>query len=358
VPASCADEVLNGDETDVNCGGACEPCADGETCEQGSDCASGVCAEPVDDSGMAGTAGAGGGDLECQAPTCLDGIRNGFEADVDCGGSDCDPCRNGATCRAPADCASRVCTDDECVPAECGDGVANGTEHCDDGGPSATCDADCTFAVCRDGTTNTAAGEACDDGNRATEACAYGQTSCTVCAANCQTVAGATSFCGDGALDSAAGETCDDGNLVTESCAYGQTSCTVCNSSCNEQPGATAYCGDGTLNGSEQCDNGVNNGTGCHPDCTRALRARVLLHCDPSSAVLQTLQSTAGCYNLSATAFAQGPSYILLDSGTHATIYQGTNCTGTSANLTQNANFCNIGGMNDNVRSVRLGAAP
>ena len=277
VPASCADESLNGDETDIDCGGACEPCGDGEICKQGSDCASGVCAEPAPDSGAAGAVG---GDLECQASTCLDGVRNGFEADVDCGGSECEPCGDGATCRAPADCASRVCTDDKCVPAECGDGVINGTEYC------------------------------------------------------------------------------DDGNRVTETCAYGRTSCTVCDARCNEQLGATAYCGDGTVNGGEQCDNGVNDGTGCTPGCIVALRARVLLHCDTDSAVLQTLESTPGCYNLSANSFSQGPSYILLDAGTHATIYQGTDCTGTFAYLTQDTNFCSIAGMNDNVRSVWIGTAP
>jgi cysteine-rich repeat protein len=31
-------------------------------------------------------------------------------------------------------------------------------------------------------------------------------------------------------------------------------------------------CGDGVVNGSEQCDDGVNDGTfyGCNPDCTTA----------------------------------------------------------------------------------------
>ena len=34
----------------------------------------------------------------------------------------------------------------------------------DDGGESATCDADCTVAECGDGTLNVRAGEECDDG--------------------------------------------------------------------------------------------------------------------------------------------------------------------------------------------------
>ena len=38
-------------------------------------------------------------------------------------------------------------------------------EECDDGGESATCDTDCTFVECGDGTVNATAGEECDDGN-------------------------------------------------------------------------------------------------------------------------------------------------------------------------------------------------
>ena len=50
-------------------------------------------------------------------------------------------------------------------PAGCGDGEVAGTEQCDDEGESATCDADCTFAECGDGTLNVTADEQCDDGN-------------------------------------------------------------------------------------------------------------------------------------------------------------------------------------------------
>ncbi len=47
----------------------------------------------------------------------------------------------------------------------CGDGVVDTDEECDDGGESTTCDSNCTFAECGDGTLNTTAGEECDDGN-------------------------------------------------------------------------------------------------------------------------------------------------------------------------------------------------
>ncbi|MDL1872721.1 hypothetical protein FBR05_11020 [Deltaproteobacteria bacterium PRO3] len=52
-------------------------------------------------------------------------------------------------------------------------------------------------------------GEQCDDGNALTEACAYGETECQVCAADCSLEAGAVSYCGDGRVDAENLEECD-----------------------------------------------------------------------------------------------------------------------------------------------------
>ncbi len=49
--------------------------------------------------------------------------------------------------------------------ATCGNSVTEGSEECDTGGASASCDADCTFPVCGDGDVNSAAGESCDPGD-------------------------------------------------------------------------------------------------------------------------------------------------------------------------------------------------
>ncbi|WP_084050434.1 GEVED domain-containing protein [Aquimarina macrocephali] len=54
---TCNDGIQNGDETGVDCGGSCSPCA---------------------------------------IPTCTDGIQNGDETGVDCGGS-CSPCQTNVT---------------------------------------------------------------------------------------------------------------------------------------------------------------------------------------------------------------------------------------------------------------------
>jgi len=50
---------------------------------------------------------------ECAAPACDDGVRNGDESDVDCGGA-CDDCEDGEACGGDDDCESGVCVDDVC----------------------------------------------------------------------------------------------------------------------------------------------------------------------------------------------------------------------------------------------------
>jgi hypothetical protein len=90
---ACSDAWINGAETDLNCGGGvCPACANGLHCLVRSDCASQVCLG-----------------LVCQVPTCEDSTQNAYETDVDCGGFTCDPCADGLGCNQHADCASGFC---------------------------------------------------------------------------------------------------------------------------------------------------------------------------------------------------------------------------------------------------------
>lgn len=117
VVESCGNDVVDGNETDKNCGGIdCGPCATGQTCSVSTDCFSQNCS---------GT---------CVAPSCTDGIPNGEETDLDCGGTEC-----GATCGADkvclygTDCLSQVCTGNRCVPT-CYDNEQNQDESAIDCG--------------------------------------------------------------------------------------------------------------------------------------------------------------------------------------------------------------------------------
>jgi hypothetical protein len=159
--ASCRDGAQNGDETDVDCGGSCPtPCDDGDECEQDSDCASQVCDE------RAGV---------CLPPACDDSVPNGDETDVDCGGSCPDDCDDGEGCLDDDDCVSGSCDENDmtCDAPSCGDGVPNGDEtgvdcggSCPDGcddGEGCLEDDDCESQVCDEGMM-LCLPPACDDG--------------------------------------------------------------------------------------------------------------------------------------------------------------------------------------------------
>jgi hypothetical protein len=44
------------------------------------------------------------------AASCTDGIEDGAETDVDCGGNACAPCAVGKKCLVDSDCLTSVCS--------------------------------------------------------------------------------------------------------------------------------------------------------------------------------------------------------------------------------------------------------
>jgi hypothetical protein len=71
------------------------------------------------------------------AATCGDGLKDGAETDVDCGGSACGPtCANGKACNNGGDCVSAVCVGGFCRGGNCGDASRDDLEtDVDCGGP-------------------------------------------------------------------------------------------------------------------------------------------------------------------------------------------------------------------------------
>ena len=122
-PGNDHDGIQNNDETDVDCGGAAAPkCVNGKKCKVGGDCASATC---------------GKGNV-CVDPSHSDGVKNLGETDIDCGGPDAASPRCDANkgCGDATDCKDKVCTGNVCKAASFTDGVQNGKEtDVDCGGP-------------------------------------------------------------------------------------------------------------------------------------------------------------------------------------------------------------------------------
>src|SRR5436189_4739961 len=79
----------------------------------------------------------GGVDLTPLPARCRDGLENGDESDVDCGGTLCPACPANGKCLAGRDCQSQSCTNNRCDAPTCDDGFNNGAEtDVDCGGPS------------------------------------------------------------------------------------------------------------------------------------------------------------------------------------------------------------------------------
>ncbi|MBA3642965.1 MAG: hypothetical protein H0W59_02710 [Chloroflexia bacterium] len=99
-PHFCDDEVRNGRETDVDCGGpGCDTCADGKQCFINADCQNRFCDRSADPN-AAGVCG--------RKPTCANGVKDGNETDIDCGGSDCPACGVGERCNSIDDCGGQA----------------------------------------------------------------------------------------------------------------------------------------------------------------------------------------------------------------------------------------------------------
>lgn len=222
---SCRDGVVNGDETDVDCGGGCRSCPPTSACAQDSDCDTNNCVNNI-----------------CEPTTnalCVNGMQDpsapdanpagAEETDVDCGGPFCNQCGDGRACSLPRDCSSHVCTDmgdgtSQCT--SCGNSIRDGLETDVDCGIDACPNTLCRIAQrCKDNAD-------CSSGN-----CDVSNAVADEQAGNCDSNIGCGTCmpplpsvtCNDGAIGET--ETCTDGG--GEACRGIGKLCPTCNSVIN-----------------------------------------------------------------------------------------------------------------------------
>lgn len=169
-------------------------------------------------------------------------------------------------------------SDVEVPPSDCGNGVLEGWEECDDGNTAAGdgCGPDCRVEQppnCGDCNVDYAEMEQCDDCNTADG---------DGCSSTCQRER--PPRCGDGNLDIDQGEQCDDGNTEAGD---------GCSPTCQFEPvGGT--CGDSATDYNEVCDDGnLTNGDSCNPTCNLTNTTEVFVGSPGSQGLQDGVGTTA-----------------------------------------------------------------
>ena len=200
-----------------------------------------------------------GTDLVCMSGSCVsnadlctNGVRDGDESDIDCGGDVCGACTLGDDCGGDDDCMSGICDtlgSNTCEEANaCGNGVPETGESCDDGGVIAGdgCDANCL----KEG------GVGCNFGTECASGSCNAMNVCEIplpLHCNDGILSGDESAvdCGGSCAGCSGGQVCIDGDdCLSYTCSAG-----ICE---NE------HCGDGIPSGDELgADCGGSCGTAC-----------------------------------------------------------------------------------------------
>ncbi|HEY6723893.1 MAG TPA: hypothetical protein VI197_07670 [Polyangiaceae bacterium] len=268
----CENDERDGGETDVDCGGVCEPCENGRDCAVDDDCVSDACIDEM-----------------CQLKTCNDGAQSPGETGMDCGGPDCQKCLPGNGCMGDDDCTSGICTDNVCVEPSCGDTKRNGEEtdvdcggdECEGCATDQACerDSDCVSGECRDETCAVACATGsgdCDGDNVCETNTTLDVEHCGACDTVCE-LPNATPQCVGGECEILECEPpYEDCDLdPTNGCEVDLEAdpdhCGGCFNACVELNGAAtcaeAVCGIDCDTGFDDCDERPENG--CEKDLTR-----------------------------------------------------------------------------------------
>lgn len=214
----------------------------------------------------------------CVMPSCNDGLKNGNESDVDCGGS-CGVCAQKDTCNSSTDCSTGLCLQGQCRTCSEDNDCATDTfctfGHCVADrvqGDTCTADSQCASGSCADGT---CCESAC---NGTCQACSSAKTGVTdgICAPVLTNTDPDAECTDEGASSCGVNGTGCNGNAVNPGCNLYPYGTTVLNTNCASpyHSELKAYCdGNGQVLGGEvvHCGtNTCNKNTGlCNTGCTQ-----------------------------------------------------------------------------------------
>jgi beta-glucosidase-like glycosyl hydrolase len=214
-----------------------------------------------------------------QGPTCTDGVKNGSETDVDCGGSCPSKCANGKLCAINADCQSNNCVAGTCQA------VANVP-------PTVSITAPVNGASVVAGSTITISANAADSDGTVTSvtflagATQVGQDTTSPYGISWAVPAGPASY-------SLTARAADNGGATTTSVAVGIT--------------ATASCTDTVKNGNET---DVDCGGSCTSKCANGRACAVNADCQSGSCVAGICRAPNVPPTVSITAPINGASVV------------------------------------------------
>jgi hypothetical protein len=115
----CDGDACHDGNSDGNCGHDGDVCV---TCSGGKTCQSGSCACPGEQQDCNGACIA-------QDACCIDGVQNGSESGVDCGGT-CPRCFDGSACVSRDDCQSALCLGTPGVGGFCSECRTSPNDNC------------------------------------------------------------------------------------------------------------------------------------------------------------------------------------------------------------------------------------
>ena len=278
--ATCTDGAQSGDETDVDCGGACTACGPGKVCVGDADCATGRCVASVCVAALEDECADEVDDCDEHA-LCVD-TAEGFTCACESGWSgdgvtcaDVDECADGsAGCDAHASCVNGAggftCA---CDAGWTGDGVtcadfdecAGAADPCD---AHATCVNDEGGFACGCDAGWSGDGVTCVD----IDECADGSDACSVFG-TCTNTDGAYG-CGCNAGYAGDGFSCVD----VDECAAGTAGCSLYATCTNRDGGYDCVCNVGFAGSGVTCtdvDECAGGSAACHADasCTNSVGA-------------------------------------------------------------------------------------